>query len=117
MSTVIGDLWALCWRESGDKTLHATPLVEVLRKNSKTCVVGSGDVLVIVGVHESLEAALQYKRYLRALRKDEAHEGTCEGDQVPGVRMQVQGETPSEPVPGVRNGELAGSLECRAPRE
>jgi hypothetical protein len=89
----VGDLWGLCWRASGEKTLHAAPLVELLRKNSKTCVAGEGDVLVIVGVHGSLEEALQYKRYLRALRKDETHEGTSENDQVPAVRVQVQGET------------------------
>ncbi len=85
-------------------SLHAQPLVEVLRKNSKNIVAGGEGLLVIVGVHASLEEALEYKRYLRGLRKEQDHEEERDTGEVPVVRVQVQGEEAPQPLPDLRNG-------------
>jgi hypothetical protein len=101
----IDGLWGLYWRAPGPVALHALPLVEVLRKNSKSAVTGGDGFLVLAGVHGSLEEALEYKRYLRELRKGQNHEASAGSGEVSGVRVQVSGEEASEPVPGVRGGE------------
>jgi hypothetical protein len=99
--TKIEDLWALYWREPGPMTLHALPLCDVLRKNSKNVVSGQRESMVIAGVHGNLEEALEYRRYLNSLRKEASHEDGCM-DQVSGMRVQVQGQETPDAVPNMR---------------
>lgn len=79
----VDDMWALVWRlEPGQPhgALRGERLVDALRGNSEAWLEGKGDVMVLAGVHETLEEALEYKRYLRQLRRERRQGEPVEGE-------------------------------------
>ncbi len=90
--------WALFWRSSlGPGAMRAEKLEDVLRWNSQAAISGEGETLIVCGVHESLEEALEYRRYLKGLRKERKHDQEGQdGGEVPGVRSEIQDETAQE---------------------
>jgi hypothetical protein len=89
--------------------MRAEKLEDVLRGNGELAL-GRGKVedeaLVVVGVHESLEDALEYRRWLKQRRREASHEHAEAGSgAVPGVRGEIPPQETQDAVPGMRDGE------------